>query len=265
VGTTWRTLSVIGVACSMLVSCSSDSDGPAATQGAPTTTVGIATDVSNSTASTDATDSTTPPSSIDEAADQAVAEGALLQLSDFEPGWSEVASTDDASQASVKAAIAECVGSDQDSALKFGGAVAETGTITSPDGDQIVEEMVTFAPTVAAATERMAALAAPEFALCIQPIYEQWISDAMSDSGGTLEQVTIGTLNVTPVGDSTVAYRITVTAAKGGRTQDLFVDLVVIQVGRVLASPGFQSKNTPFSIDDTEKYIALAASRLPAP
>lgn len=259
--TTWRTVSVIGVACSMLLSCSSGSDEPAATQGnAPTTT-----DVSNSTASTDGTGSTTPPSSIDEAADQVAAEGALLQLSDFEPGWSEVASSDDASQKAVKEDIAKCVGSDQDSALKFGGAVAETGTITSPDGDQIMEEMVTFAPTVAAATERMTALAAPEFATCIQPIYEQWIGDALGDSGATLERVTIGKLNVTPVGDATVAYRITITAAKSGRTQDLFVDLVVIQVGRVLASPGFQSKNEPFSIDDTEKYVALAASRLPAP
>lgn len=267
--TPWRSASVIGVACLMLVACGSDSTDSGTTQStdpgtAPSATTADTTS-SDPTASSDAPASTTPPSSsIDEEADQAAAQAALLQLSDFEPGWSEVASSDDAGQGVVKRKVAECAGSDRDSGLAFGGALAETGTITSPGGDEVIQETVSFAPTVSAATERMAILAAPEFVGCIQPIYEQWINEVLDGTGATLDRVTIGKLNMTPAGDSMVAYRITITAAKGGLTQDLFVDIAVIQSGRVLASTTFQSKNSPFSTDVAGKYVALAASRLPA-
>lgn len=239
---TWRTGSVIGIACSMLVACGSDN---------------------SSTASSAATTSTPPV--VDEEEDQAAAESALLQLSDFEPGWSEVPSSDDGDQDSMKRKIAECSGSDQDTGIDFGGALAKTGDITSPDGNQVIQETVSFASNVAAAAERMAILAAPEFAVCIRPIYEQFVEDMLEGTGTNVDRMTVGKLNVTPSGDNTVAYRITITASNGGLTQELYADIIVIQSGRALASPIFQSRNNPFSIDDTERYVALAASRLPAP
>lgn len=265
--TTWQRVSVIGIACSMVVACSGGGAGPGATQGGatvtPAPTAGSTDDGSSVTSSSDAV-STTPPSSIDENADQAAAESALLQLSDFAPGWSEVPPSDDDDQAAVKRKVAECSGSDRDTGTDFGGAIAKTGDITSPDGDEVVQGTVSFAPSIAAATERFGIIAASEFATCLQPIYEQYFADVLDGTGAQLDGVTIGKLNVTPAGDDTVAYRVVITVSNGGLTQELYAGLIIIQFGRVLASLTFQSKNSPFSIDDTERYVALTAGRLPA-
>ena len=265
---TLRRVSMIGIACSMLVACGGDSTEPSANQvsapGTAATTADSSDDDQSPTESSDVANSTTPPASVDEQADQAAAQDALLQLSDFGPGWSEVPSSDDGDQDEMKRNVAECSGSDLDTGVDFGGAIAKTGDVTSPDGEQVVQATVSFAPSIAVASERFATIAAPEFPLCIQPIYEQFVGDLIDGTGAELDGVTIGKLNVTPVGDSTVAYRITVTASDSGLTQELYADIIVIQAGRILASLTFQSRNSPFSIADAEMYVALAAGRLPA-
>lgn len=76
--------------------------------------------------------------------------------------------------------VAECAGGDSDSAIEFGGAFAVTGNFTSPDGDETVQEAISFAPTDEAATERIANFAAPAFAECIQPVYEAFIKLALN-------------------------------------------------------------------------------------
>ena len=240
---TLRTASVFGLACSMLVACDSDSSGSDSTPRVAAASDSVATDD----------------------VDQAAAEAALLKLSDFDPGWSEVPQSEDDEQAAVKRKVAKCSGSDQDSGIDFGGALATTGSITSPDGKQVIQVTVSFAPDVAAADDRMTIIAAPAFAACIQPIYEQYLDGVMEASGASLDRVTIAKLNLTPAGATTVAYRMAIVASNGALTQELYADLVVLQSGRALSSPVFQTRDAPPDTDDIEKYVALAASRLPAP
>lgn len=72
-------------------------------------------------------------------------------------------------------------------------------------------------------------------------------------------------MNVTPAGDKLVAYRVALTAGQAGFNQELYTDSVILQSGRMLASTVSQSEFSPFNIEDTERYVALAADRMSPP
>ena len=234
-----------------------------ATTVAPTTTGTSPAETGSTVESISPTTPVTAPApSIDVAADQAAAEAARLVLTDFDVGWSEVAQDkDDATDTVVKRRVAECAGVNAPTAADFGGALAETGYFTSPSGDSVAES-VSFAGSLDEAVERMAHFAAPEFAACIQQVYEEFIP-AKLGSGAKLKSLTVAKLNVTPAGDEMVAFRVTITAGKSGLTVDLYADIIVIRSGRIIASPTFQAQFSPFDIDETERLVALAADRLP--
>ena len=80
----------------------------------------------------------------------------------------------------------------------------------------------------------------------------------------TLGDVTVARLNVFEVGDEVIAYRVTVPVNSGRSTVSVFADLVLVRSGRAVASLAFQSELSPFFIEDTERYVALAADRLAA-
>lgn len=200
---------------------------------------------------------------VDPEADQAAADAALLLLSDFEPGWSEVPRSDDETAARVGRDIAECAGSDEDEVMDFGGAKAKSGDFTSPGGDS-VNNSVAVAPSLDAAAERMAVFESADFATCIHDVYEDAMKSAFDDIGATLDELTVAKLNVTPVGDKTVALRVTVSGTKDGVSEDLYTDTVLVQSGRMVTSVNFQSSFTPFDIDETERIVGLVASRMTA-
>ena len=52
---------------------------------------------------------------------------------------------------------------------------------------------MSFAPSSAAASERFAIIVAAEFAMCLQPIYEQYFADVLDRTGARLDGVTIET------------------------------------------------------------------------
>lgn len=270
VNRTSRTMSVLGVVCLFQLACSSNGAETSPTAGAAVTVTTAKADsgtapaktVSTVGSSSPDTPDTAPVPSVDVAADQAAAEAARLVLTDFDVGWSEVTQNkDDATDTDVKRRVAQCAGVDAPTAIEFGGALAKTGNFTSPSGDSVAES-VSFAGTVDEAVERMAHFAAPEFATCIQQVYEEFIPDKLG-SGAKLESVTVAKLNVTPTGDEMVAFRVTITAGKSGLTVELYADTIVIRPGRIIASPTFQAQFSPFDIDETERLVALAADRLP--
>lgn len=276
VRTASRAVAVSGAVCIVLAACSSDAADPVATtavsSGAAVTTAAestaassqpAASDGSVTSAPADTTPAATVPATaaIDAEADQAAAAATLLVLSDFNKGWSEVPGDRSENVKDVQRAVAKCAGSDEDTTIDFGGAKAEAGNFKSPN-DEAVNETVSFAPSVDAATERMANLDSPEFAICIHDVYEFAARGILEDSGASLEGITIGKLNVAPVGDGTVAFRVMFSASKGGATQELYNDTVVIRSGRVVASLNFQSSFSPFEISETERLVALASGRM---
>ena len=164
------------MAVSGLAACSSGSAGteaeetPQITEAAPepteasTTTAAPATKESPTTqapTTTAAPETTAPPNaSIDPATDQGAAKDALLVLSDFPAGWSEVPNAEPTDEeADYRRRTAECIGSDRRIG-DLGGATASTGDFTSPS-EETVAENVSFAPSVAEPEDLIARFAAP--------------------------------------------------------------------------------------------------------
>ena len=103
---------------------------------------------------------------IDPAAEQEAAEDALLVLSDFPAGWSEVPDAEPTEEeADYQRRTAECIGSDRARIGDLGGAIASTGDFTSPS-EETVAETVSFAPSVAEAEDFIVRFAAPDVAEC---------------------------------------------------------------------------------------------------
>jgi hypothetical protein len=236
-------LSLVVAVCVSLAACSDDDSEPAPTEPAAT--------------SQPPTSTSTPTSAVE--SDQAAAESALLLLGDFPAGWTEVPADADED---VSRQVAACAGVDATSSIDVGGALSRTGTFTSPAGDAVAET-VTVAASTATATARVAAIADPGFASCARDVYQQWAQDNVPRDNIDVGEVTIPPLKLSKAGDDTVAYRVTIPIASNGSSLgEVYADLVVVRVGRALAGMFFQRELTPFPIDDTQHYVALAAERL---
>jgi hypothetical protein len=271
-----RTVVLLAVLASALVACGDDDDDSSGSANTAASTVADATVSPNSTSASSessvGTDTTTvstesppssrpPTSSIDVDADQAAAEAALLVLADFPSGWSEIPESDTEAQQNVQAQIAECAGAEEPRAVDFGGASVETGTFTSPS-DESVEHTVGVAGSASEAEERMAGLAAPDFATCVHGVYENYFEDQPLPEDATVGELTVARLNVSPVGDETIAYRVTVPVDLGSSTVEVYADVVAVRSGRAVAGLAFGSELAPFPTEDVERYVALAAERL---
>jgi hypothetical protein len=257
-----------------LASCSDD--GPPAVDSADSTEATAATEPDSSgpadsvqpsttetTVSSSATSSTTSvllSSSVDTAADQAAAQAALLDLEDFEPGWTESPDSND-QDAATQRAIAKCAGVDAPGVIDFGGALARTGDFTGPDG-YIVDEVVSLAPSADEATARLDGVASAEFIPCVEAIYVAFLNDQFAAQGVTVEKVELARLNVTQRGDQTVAYRVTVNVSRGTASQLVYVDIVALRSGRGVAGLNFRTQDAPVSTTDFEQYVALAEEKL---
>jgi hypothetical protein len=204
--------------------------------------------------------------------DQPAAEAALLTIDDFPVGWTEQPDAERTPLAiESQRRIAECAGGEGDRLLDLGGALAESGNFTGPD-DQIVEESVAVVDE-GIAEDMVARFTAPGVADCFAEAMQQML-DAMITSpsdptetfpaGTALGEVTVVPLAVPAAGDESAGYRITVPLESRGFSFELFLDAVVIRSGGALAGLSFQSALDPFPAADIDRYVELAAARLPA-
>jgi hypothetical protein len=94
-------------------------------------------------------------------------------------------------------------------------------------------------------------------------VYQDWARDAINSNDADVGEITVAPLNVSSVGDETVAYRVTVPLESDGTSLgEVYTDVILVRVGRALAGLFFQSQLHPFPAADTERYAALAADRL---
>lgn len=256
-----RFASAVAIAALILGACGSDD-----TSSDAGTTPSAETDDGSESAGTAAPDSTEPADPTqDVEADTAAAEAALLALSDFPVGWTEVPD-DGESNPELNRQIAACGGYDGDGLIDTQ-AEARTGDFTNPDGDTIINQNIGIAATEEDAAAAMAGLANPDALPCVAEVYNTSFVDALNSEddldGVEVGEITVARLNVTPVGDDTQAIRVVVPLSADGFDVDLVVDLVLIRVGRSLSGLAAQSQFAPIDIEILDEYNALAASRLP--
>ena len=201
--------------------------------------------------------------------DKAVAQAALLTLADFPAGWSEVP-TGDETDGDAANKLAACVG--RESILDVGGAKASTGDFTDPEGNVTISQQVGIAETVDEAAAQLAGLEEPGVTACIQEATRELFADLIENpptpadslpEGAAIGEVTFGRLNVSPVGEQLVAYRLTVPISVEAFTIDFYLDLVFVRQARSVANLQFGSPLEPYATEELDRIVALAASRLP--
>jgi hypothetical protein len=204
--------------------------------------------------------------------DKAAAQAALLTLADFPSGWSEVPAEDEPDDEDVNRQMAACVGSEGDSLIEVGGAEASTGDFSDPEENVTISEDVGIAATEDEAAAALTALDEPGVTACFQDVFRGFISDLIENpetpedslpEGASVGEVTFGRLNVAPVGDQVVAYRVTMPISIDSLSIDIYLDIVIARQGRSMANLLFESTFDPYPTEELDRIVALAVGRLP--
>jgi hypothetical protein len=152
--------------------------------------------------------------------------------------------------------------------LDIGGARASTGSFTSPSGEQ-VEHTVSVVAEQATAVDFMARFGATGVDVCFREAFQSLFEDLIAEDPNddlpddlAVGESTVGRLNLAPVGDELVAYRVTLPLSAAGSEVEVYFDVVAVRSGRSVAGLSFTSEFSPFLADDTDKYVGIAASRL---
>ena len=212
--------------------------------------------------------------------DAQLAGTALLALTDFGPGWSEVPADpgdpfEDLDDERDRR-LSECsgsVGSENLMVSVVGEAKAETGTFTAPDTDSTVNHSVGLSRDAQAAAAAMAGLEDPNLPACLQEVF-RWFVQTVIDNppnpsdtlpeGASIGDVTVARLNVSPVGDQVVAFRTTLPIRIGSLTVTQYFDLVYVRSGRALAQLQFGAVFQPFDTPMFDWMTAVATNKLSA-
>jgi hypothetical protein len=196
-------------------------------------------------------------------ADTAAAQAALLTLSDFPEGWSELPAVDDSDNDESSRRLAECAGLDRDGMLDSP-ASAETGDFNDPEENLEVNQTVGLEATEQDAIDLMTGFAAPDLLTCVSAVYNDTVVDALDVPDDVeIGEITVARLNVIPAGDDVQASRVVIPFTTQGLEIDVIADLVLVRVGRSLSGLFFGSQFVPIPIETLDEYTALAASRLP--
>jgi hypothetical protein len=248
-----RTLLPILVALLLLVACSSSSKTATSSNG---------TGGSNG-ASAD------PRTQQQLDADKATVEGANLKLSDFPTGWASTPNNESAANSKVQQELASC--------LHVDAALLDRAKVRSVSDDfnshqATASATVVALPTVEQAQAVLAAQKKPEARDCYQKAFEAILRDTIAHptegaslpSGIKIEDVTVANLNVDPVGDDHVAYRVSVTVNQSGLTPKIYLDVISFIVGRYGVSLQTEDVLTPFDESQANELAKTIAGRLPA-
>ena len=208
-------------------------------------------------------------------ADQAIADAALLTLDDMPQNWTESPLEEDEDEPvtpEIEAAQAQFVGcfgvefSDDGDPFGLGGARASSGEFRG-NTDFTITNKVAIADD--AGTERvMAQYTDPSVPACVAPamtaVLEAGFAADPAYADFVIGDVTVDVLDLTQWGDGTIGYRtyVPVTGPDGGF--ELYMDQVVVRVGRGLSALQFQSPGSPFEVFEVDSYAMLSAEKLEA-
>jgi hypothetical protein len=209
------------------------------------------------TSSTSASTTAVPTPAVDEEADQAVVDAALLKLNDFPSGWTSHPSDDGDDDSDAWS----CPGMED-----LHGKTTAKGT--SPDfendnNEQVSESIAVF-PDETLPNQFMSALGNQEFLDCMEDKMVDAIKSDASDEDVTLGDVKVSQLRVNDRGDESAAIRVAIPIESQGISLDAAVDLTAVRLGRSVLLLSTAGVINPMSDSDRENFTAMAAKSLTA-
>ncbi len=253
-----RRLTLVGIAALVVLGAGCSSGGSAKSTGTNATT-------STSTQTTVASTTTTQRRN-NNAAYKALAQRAVLKLSDFPPGWTSAPSKDDNSNA-IDKQLSQCFHI-QGLKLIPNATNVDSDDFTSPS-EQTVTNTVSVTATASEIGKAFDVLSGPNAPKCFTDAFNAGIQENLKSSSTTLPNgTTIGSASVNPLsfnalGDRTIAYRASIPVSAKGFDTAVYLDFILVQHGRFAVVLSGEDTITPFPTDMSESLIRKVLARLP--
>ena len=225
---------------------------------------------STTTSSSAASSTSSSAVSQDVAADKALAQAALLKLSDFPTGWTSTPSTSNQGSQAIDKQLMSCLHVSPQFLDSNNPTNVDSPDFSDANGNT-ASNSVTYEASASTVQSQFAILTSSTFVPCVQAAVNAEILYAIqhpsnpSDtvpSGLTFGNPTVAQMSFPTLGDQTVAYRVTVPIMYQGLSPDAYVDFVAIQKGRAVAVMTFEGVATPFDSSMAEQLSTLTVGRL---
>jgi hypothetical protein len=240
-------VAVCGLAVAGVAACGGSSEDAGQTGAAPAPPSKTAAADSSTTASA----STAPAA--DNAADQAIADSAVLKLSDFPSGWT--GKPDDSDDAETL----ECGGYQELRDKAVGRAESET---FDQEDNGTLSQVVLVWPTEAEAREVMSLFSQQDFVDCVADTYRDRLEKAYDEQeeGLKLGDVEVSMLRVEDHGDESAGIRAATSVSQGSIDIDVTVDVNAVRVDRAVSLINAIGAFSP--VTETDRLSGIAADRL---
>ena len=196
------------------------------------------------------------------AADQAVADSAVLDDGDFGREWEQLPPAGGQRPRSQRA-IARCLDQDPDVLYPSDEPTADSPVFVSPD-DQEVSSRIFLASTEQRARRRFAVLTSTDARDCLAEELQRYLEDEDPFPRQTVEigEVQVVGQRVPDMGDESVAYRISVPLTADRGEVDMHVSHVLVRVGRALLTVQATSLFDPFPGDVLAQLAGEVVARV---
>jgi hypothetical protein len=203
------------------------------------------------------------------AADKAAAQAAVLTQSDLPTGWTGRPHKE-VNDAALNAELAGCLNVPLALINRDKPTSVHADDFEDPSGRLEVDNTVGVEVTAAQANALLAIYQKPQMPDCLQKALttrlEKSLSSTPTSAGGgaRVGQVKVATLDFPTVGQSHVAYRVTIPVTVQGQTVEITIDAVTFVKGRAGTSLTFQGNGQAFPTAMEVELAKVVEGRMPA-
>jgi hypothetical protein len=249
-----RTVGCLVAVATLAVGCSDDGDGDG-------------DDASGAEEASEQQDSGDERTDAEREADQQAAEAMLLTLGDFPAGWEAGPVEEDEGNEDLRGDLANCLGVDED-VLDSDNPQATSPTFASSNDEEVSVE-VGFTPSSDEASRVLEVMHDDAMPGCYAETLRALVTRNLLTAEDLPDDVEVGEptfnpLSFTDLGDDSVAFRTTLPVAVGQLNVDVYVDVVVVRIGRIGITATFQSQLSPFDSDQAAELVQIVVDRAPA-
>lgn len=200
-------------------------------------------------------------------ADEAIAEMALLTLDDLPAGWEAVPAEDDEDDDELVADLARCLEVDE-AELDPDNPTATSPTFTSSN-DEAVSAEVSLTPSSGDASRALEILQGDAAPGCYAEALKAEMERNLVVGDDVPENVEVGEptfnrISFESLGDESVAFRTTIPVSVEAFDVELYIDFVLVRVGRAGIQTTFQSQVSPFDTDEAARLTQIVVDRVSA-